>query len=224
MWLFGFCTQGHSLQRCTPALLCVFTLCFCQGCRALQVWTEGGESGKNVSEFSVPVMLLLTETGVAQNGANEGATPAPTTEHEDDNSLGYTGTAPAFSWFLMSLCVPMLALGNVKLVWDNDWDKMLLNLFTGNFITDLIRACAFTRPHSSVEKCRRGGHHLMTVSSKQAHTKDSSLEKMTRWWHVFCSGTEAKKFFLLCWSMRRLRGWPPLVIYWTLHGFRQREA
>lgn len=63
----------------------------------MQVWTEGGQSGKNVSEFSVPVMLLLTETGVAQNGANEGATPAPTTEHEDDNSLGYTGTAPAFS-------------------------------------------------------------------------------------------------------------------------------
>lgn len=58
----------------------------------------GGESGQNASGFSVPVVLLLTETGVAQDGAIEGAaTPAPTTEHEDDNSLGYTGTAAAFS-------------------------------------------------------------------------------------------------------------------------------
>lgn len=57
----------------------------------------GGESGQNASEFSVPVVLLLTETGVAQNGVNDGATPAPTAEHEDDNSLGYTGTAAAFS-------------------------------------------------------------------------------------------------------------------------------
>lgn len=50
---------------------------------------------------------------------------------------------------------------------------MLLNLLMGSFTTDLIR------PHSSVEKCRRGGHHLMTISSKHAHTKDSSLEKMS---------------------------------------------
>ncbi|XP_039893735.1 roundabout homolog 1 isoform X7 [Simochromis diagramma] len=35
---------------------------------------------------------LIPETGVAQDGASEGATPAPTTEHEDDNSLGYTGS------------------------------------------------------------------------------------------------------------------------------------
>ncbi|XP_049431639.1 roundabout homolog 1 isoform X2 [Epinephelus fuscoguttatus] len=36
---------------------------------------------------------LVPETGVAQDGAIEGAaTPAPTTEHEDDNSLGYTGS------------------------------------------------------------------------------------------------------------------------------------
>ncbi|KAM7399079.1 hypothetical protein PAMP_018372 [Pampus punctatissimus] len=33
----------------------------------------------------------LMETGVAQDGASEGATPAPTTELEDDNSLSYTG-------------------------------------------------------------------------------------------------------------------------------------
>ncbi len=64
----------------------------------------GGESGQNASGFSVPVVLLLTETGVAQDGASEGATPAPTTENEDDNSLGYTGTAAAFP-FLMCPCI-----------------------------------------------------------------------------------------------------------------------
>lgn len=95
MWLSGFCTRSQSLQGRSRALLCVFTFCFCQGCRGLQVWTGGGESGQNASELSVPVVLLLTETGVAQNGASEGATPAPTTQHEDDNSLGYTGTAAA---------------------------------------------------------------------------------------------------------------------------------
>ena len=95
MWVFGFCSE--SLQGCGATLLCVLTLCCCEGCRGLQVWTRGGQSGQNASEFSVPVVLLLTETGVAQNGANEGATSAPTTEHEDDNSLGYTGTAAAYS-------------------------------------------------------------------------------------------------------------------------------
>ncbi|XP_045070570.1 roundabout homolog 1 isoform X2 [Coregonus clupeaformis] len=36
---------------------------------------------------------LVPDTGVAtQDGASEGATPAPTSEHEDDNSLGYTGS------------------------------------------------------------------------------------------------------------------------------------
>ncbi|XP_039986183.1 roundabout homolog 1 isoform X2 [Xiphias gladius] len=35
---------------------------------------------------------LVPEMGVAQEGASEEATPAPTTEQEDDNSLGYTGS------------------------------------------------------------------------------------------------------------------------------------
>ncbi|XP_060902919.1 roundabout homolog 1 isoform X3 [Labrus mixtus] len=35
---------------------------------------------------------VVPETGVAQEGASEGATTAPTSEHEDDNSLGYTGS------------------------------------------------------------------------------------------------------------------------------------
>lgn len=85
------------LQGRSPALLCVVALCWCRGCGGLEVWGVGAEGGHNVSGFSVPVVLLLTETGVAQDGASEGATPAPTTEHEDDNSLGYTGTAAVFS-------------------------------------------------------------------------------------------------------------------------------
>ncbi|XP_077421448.1 roundabout homolog 1 isoform X1 [Vanacampus margaritifer] len=35
---------------------------------------------------------LVAETGVAQDGAREGPTAAPTTGHGDDNSLGYTGS------------------------------------------------------------------------------------------------------------------------------------
>lgn len=86
--MFGFCAQRWTL-------LCVFILCVCPGCRGLQVvrTVGGGESGQNASGFSVPVVLLLTEAGVAQDGTSQGATPAPTTEHEDDNSLGYTGIA-----------------------------------------------------------------------------------------------------------------------------------
>lgn len=96
MRVFGVCSQRQSLQEWILALLCVFALCLCHGCRGLEVWTVGGESEHNASGFSVPLVLLLTETGVAQDGASEGATAAPTTEHEDDNSLGYTGTAAAY--------------------------------------------------------------------------------------------------------------------------------
>ncbi|XP_028319639.1 roundabout homolog 1 isoform X3 [Gouania willdenowi] len=35
---------------------------------------------------------VVPEMGVTQEGASEGATSAPTAEHEDDNSLGYTGS------------------------------------------------------------------------------------------------------------------------------------
>ncbi|XP_034024256.1 LOW QUALITY PROTEIN: roundabout homolog 1 [Thalassophryne amazonica] len=52
----------------------------------------GREAVQNGSAFSVPVVLLLTELGIAQDGVSEGTTPAPNTEHEDDNSLGYTGS------------------------------------------------------------------------------------------------------------------------------------
>ncbi|KAM4565686.1 roundabout homolog 1 isoform 3-T3 [Odontesthes bonariensis] len=35
---------------------------------------------------------LVPETGITQDGASDGATPAPTSVLEDDNSLGYTGS------------------------------------------------------------------------------------------------------------------------------------
>ncbi|XP_034460086.1 roundabout homolog 1 isoform X5 [Hippoglossus hippoglossus] len=35
---------------------------------------------------------IVPEIGVAQEGANDETTPAPTAEHDDDNSLGYTGS------------------------------------------------------------------------------------------------------------------------------------
>lgn len=97
MWVFGLLCKRQRLQGWSLALLSIFTVCLCQGGRGLEVWTVGVESGQNASSFSVPLVLLLTEMGVAQDGASEGATPAPTTEHEDDNSLGYTGTAAAFN-------------------------------------------------------------------------------------------------------------------------------
>ncbi|KAK5868861.1 hypothetical protein PBY51_009838 [Eleginops maclovinus] len=97
MWNERFCRQTQSLQGWSQALLCVFAFYLCQGCTGLEVWIVGGESGQNASGFSVPLVLLLTETGVAQDEASEGATTAPTTEHQDDNTLGYTGTAAAFS-------------------------------------------------------------------------------------------------------------------------------
>lgn len=98
MWVFGSCCRRQNSSSWIPALLSVLALCLCQGCRGLEVWIAGGESRQNASGFSVPLVLLLTETGVAQDGATEGATPAPNTEHEDDNSLGYTGTAAVLPW------------------------------------------------------------------------------------------------------------------------------
>lgn len=96
MWVSGLVRRRQRLRDWSQALLAVFAVCLCQGARGLEVWTVGVESGPSASSFSVPVVLLLTETAVAQDGASEGATPAPNSEHEDDNSLGYTGTAAAF--------------------------------------------------------------------------------------------------------------------------------
>uniref|UniRef100_A0AAZ3PMS6 Roundabout, axon guidance receptor, homolog 1 (Drosophila) n=1 Tax=Oncorhynchus tshawytscha TaxID=74940 RepID=A0AAZ3PMS6_ONCTS len=56
-------------------------------------WALAVSGDESVPVVSVPVVLFPTDTGAAtQEGASEGATPAPTSEHEDDNSLGYTGS------------------------------------------------------------------------------------------------------------------------------------
>lgn len=68
----------------------------------MEAWVEGGKNGE--SRFSVPVLLLLTESGVGQDGTKEGATAAPTAEHEDDNSLGYTGTTAVFHRVQCGIC------------------------------------------------------------------------------------------------------------------------
>ena len=96
MWTFESCSQRQSSQGWGLVLLSVSALGLLHGGRGLEVWTTGGGGGQNASGFSVPVVLLLTEIGVAQEGASDETTPAPTAEHEDDNTLGYTGTGAAF--------------------------------------------------------------------------------------------------------------------------------
>lgn len=93
--MLAFKSHRRASEGNGAALFCVLALCVCRGCGGLQVWTGGGGSGQNAAEFSVPLVLLLTDTGVAQTGATGGATLAPAAGPEDDNSLGYTGTAAA---------------------------------------------------------------------------------------------------------------------------------
>lgn len=116
MWLSGI--KGQASHRCRAALFCALALCLYQRCRGLPVWTRVGGSGQNAANFSVPLVLLLTDTGVAQTGANEGATPAPAAGPEDDNSLGYTGTAAASA--CLSFCWRVPNPGMVEVVLDGD--------------------------------------------------------------------------------------------------------
>ncbi|KAF6724890.1 hypothetical protein FQA47_004529 [Oryzias melastigma] len=51
-------------------------------------------------------VLLVPETGVAHDGTSEGATPAPASEHEEDNSLGYTARRPPAQGDLLDLTQP----------------------------------------------------------------------------------------------------------------------
>lgn len=124
MWVFG--SHGQASHGCNAALFCVLALCVGQRCRGLPVWTGGGGSGQNTADFSVPLVLLLTDTGVAQTGTNEGATPAPATGPEDDNSLGYTGTAAASS--CLSFCWCVSDLEKVEVVLDDDKRRPLTPL------------------------------------------------------------------------------------------------
>lgn len=73
------------------AVVCALCCCVCRVAGvavtvAVVVAAADGALGDSGS-----VMLFPTDPG-AQDGASEGATVAPAAEHEDDNSLGYTGT------------------------------------------------------------------------------------------------------------------------------------
>lgn len=69
-----------------------WSLCLLWACTEAAA-AGGGHHAEAASGFSVPVVLLLTETGVAQDGLGEAPTAAPTAGHGEDNSLvGYTGT------------------------------------------------------------------------------------------------------------------------------------
>ncbi|KAJ8392093.1 hypothetical protein AAFF_G00078990 [Aldrovandia affinis] len=78
-WLCGVWGRrcGFEGHVCTPLLL-------------LSCLLWAGAQG--VTGVSVAVVLFPTDAG-ERDGASAGVTPAPTSEHEDDNSLGYTGTA-----------------------------------------------------------------------------------------------------------------------------------
>lgn len=103
MWIFEVFSSRRSSPGWNLALCCLFAVYLLRGCGGLEDWTKGGQHGKNTSRFSVPVMLLLTEIGVAREGVSDGTTPPPANEHEDDNSLGYTGTATAAGFPLLNI-------------------------------------------------------------------------------------------------------------------------
>ncbi|XP_047449788.1 roundabout homolog 1 isoform X8 [Mugil cephalus] len=82
----------------TAALTALYSL-MSSDARAVSIIMRGTRSGATPLFIMVLLRLangqevpLAPETAVAQDGASEGATPAPNSEHEDDNSLGYTGS------------------------------------------------------------------------------------------------------------------------------------
>eukprot|EP00063_Salmo_salar_P044030 XP_014018865.1 PREDICTED: roundabout homolog 1-like isoform X1 [Salmo salar] len=94
MWVGGLSHGGYRVggqwHPLSLALLSVWC-CLCQ--MGIGSWALAVSGDESVPVVSVPVVLFPTDTGAAtQDGASEGATPAPTSEHEDDNSLGYTGS------------------------------------------------------------------------------------------------------------------------------------
>ncbi|XP_014070696.2 roundabout homolog 1 [Salmo salar] len=94
MWVGGPSHRGYrvgwQLHPLSLALLSVWC-CLCQ--MGIGAWALAVSGDESVPGVSVSVVLFPTDTGAAtQDGASEGATSAPTSEHEDDNSLGYTGS------------------------------------------------------------------------------------------------------------------------------------
>lgn len=88
---FGGCNCRQRLfkSHCLQSL--VLLICWYQG-----YW---GATMMPLAQYSLhedsESVLLPTDTGT-QEGTSNRATEAPTAEHDDDNSLGYTGTAIYF--------------------------------------------------------------------------------------------------------------------------------
>lgn len=84
---------GNIMQfrGCNCLLSLVLLICWYQG-----YW---GATMLPLAQYSLledsESVLLPTDTGT-QEGTSNRATEAPTAEHDDDNSLGYTGTASYF--------------------------------------------------------------------------------------------------------------------------------
>ncbi|KAM6961030.1 LOW QUALITY PROTEIN: roundabout homolog 1 [Aplochiton taeniatus] len=74
----------------TPLLLAVLLVVLLEVPRA--ACGPGDGSGRHKDRGGWRWKGDRSQTGATQDGASEGATPAPTTEHDDDNSLGYTGS------------------------------------------------------------------------------------------------------------------------------------
>lgn len=86
---FGGCSCRPFKSHCLQIL--VLLICWYQG-----YW---GATVSPLAQYSLledlESVLLPTDTGT-QEGTSNRATEAPTAEHDDDNSLGYTGTASYF--------------------------------------------------------------------------------------------------------------------------------
>ncbi|KAJ8368440.1 hypothetical protein SKAU_G00084680 [Synaphobranchus kaupii] len=85
VWTLRHGFEGHAG---TPLLLCLLSCWLCTGVWGVPTLPANGQGSTRVSDA---VLLFPTDAG-EQDGASEGVTPAPTSEHEDDNSLGYTGS------------------------------------------------------------------------------------------------------------------------------------
>ncbi|KAG7471255.1 hypothetical protein MATL_G00122520 [Megalops atlanticus] len=89
MWIGGAWGRGQEFggHVCTPLLLFALSCSLCAQAAGVRVVSQAGESASRVS---VAVVLFPTDPG-EQEAASDGVTPAPTSEHDDDNSLLYTG-------------------------------------------------------------------------------------------------------------------------------------
>ncbi|KAL0973420.1 hypothetical protein UPYG_G00203350 [Umbra pygmaea] len=112
MYVGGLCQGVYGVGGCPLGMVLLGVWCFCLRLGGEGAWVVAVSSDEAVPGVSVPVVLFPTDAGAggaADDGATEGAKPAPTSEHDDDNSLGYTGTATSPVTTLISsksVCLP----------------------------------------------------------------------------------------------------------------------